>query len=115
MAPKHSATITLEESMLKTEDLISDRPATMKDVTEVAQATLDAFGEVMMNVIGVCLTAADDPGRRENTHLALISALLSAREQYSENEDIFAAAFAHRLFKTLQEIRVQEAEAAADE
>lgn len=96
--------------MLKNKDLISDRPATLKDVTEVAQAALDAFGEVMMNVIDVCLVNANDPDRRESTHRALISELLAARAQYSKNEDIFAAAFAHRLFKTLQEIRVQETE-----
>lgn len=101
--------------MLTNKDLISDRPATLKDVTEVAQAALDAFGEVMMNVIDVCLVSGNDPERRENIHAALISGLLAARKQYGENEDIFAAAFAHRLFKTLQEIRVQEAEGVDDE
>ncbi|WP_124498829.1 hypothetical protein [Burkholderia sp. Bp9140] len=102
--------------MLGTKDLLSPRTATMQDVTEVAQAVLDALGEVMMNVIDICLTTtSDDPARREAAHQTLIGALLTARDQYSKDDDIFAAALTHRLFKSLQEIRVQEAEASDDE
>ncbi|SET00170.1 hypothetical protein SAMN03159335_00745 [Burkholderia cepacia] len=102
--------------MLKTKDLISDRPATMKDVTQVAQAVIDAFSEIMMNVVDICMvTASDSPDRREAAHQAMIHALLSARDQYSKDDDIFAAAIAHRLFKSLHEIRVDEAEGVDDE
>ncbi|HDR9509910.1 TPA: hypothetical protein QDC03_006501, partial [Burkholderia cepacia] len=52
---------------------------------------------------------------REAAHQAMIHALLSARDQYSKDDDIFAAAIAHRLFKSLHEIRVDEAEGVDDE
>ncbi len=97
--------------MLRNKDLISDRPATMKDVTEVAQAVIESFGEVMMNVLDVALTAAvDDPSKREAMHIALMTALPTARDAYRADESLFSAVLANELFRALKEIRLGDTE-----
>lgn len=102
--------------MLTNKDLISDRPATMKDVTEVAQAVLESIGTVVMETIDLALSGAlPDPAQREAAHSTLLEFLPVMRNFYREDESIFSAVLANAFYTSLRDIRVRDAEAEDDD